>query len=169
MPQPLFSSEKILDTPIGVLRIRAHEGGICELAFLPENAPAEAVDIGPASSLVDACAEQLTAYFEGKLKVFDLPLAPQGTEFQRKVWQELMAIPFGQVISYKSFTVRFTAETAIRAVAAANGKNPIGIIVPCHRVIGADGKLVGYAGGLWRKEWLLGHEGVMPRLFDKEL
>lgn len=166
MPQPLFSSEKILDTPIGRLRIRAHEGGISELVFLPENAGAEGAETGNTSPLVDACAEQLAAYFEGRLTVFDLPLAPQGTDFQRKVWQALMEIPFGQVVSYKSFTAGFASAESIRAVAAANGRNPIGIIVPCHRVIGADGKLVGYAGGLWRKEWLLGHEGVRPTLFD---
>ena len=108
-------------------------------------------------NLAVAC-RQLDAYFAGKLTNFDLPLAPPGTAFQRRVWHELCRIPFGQTISYGEQARRVGKKGAARAVGAANGRNPIAIIVPCHRVIGANGTLTGYGGGLDRKEWLLRHE-----------
>jgi len=103
--------------------------------------------------------EQLDAYFEGKLTRFDLPLAPEGTDFQRIVWRALLDIPFGTTESYGALAKRIGHDGAARAVGLANGHNPIGIIIPCHRVIGADGSLTGYGGGIERKEWLLAHEG----------
>jgi methylated-DNA-[protein]-cysteine S-methyltransferase len=112
------------------------------------------------SPILEAAATQLTEYFAGNRTSFDLPLAPEGTEFQRRVWSELRTIPFGETVSYLDIARSLGDTNAIRAVGAANGKNPIAIVVPCHRVIGSDGKLTGYAGGLWRKEWLLRYEGV---------
>jgi len=106
----------------------------------------------------DAVAKQLAAYFAGDRREFDLPLAPRGTEFQVKVWRELCRIPYGETISYGELARRIGQPAASRAVGLANGRNPIGIIVPCHRVIGADGTLTGYGGGLDRKKWLLEHE-----------
>jgi methylated-DNA-[protein]-cysteine S-methyltransferase len=103
-------------------------------------------------------------YFNGNRKTFDLPLDLQGTDFQKKVWLELQKIPFGKTISYKELSLRLGDIKAIRAVAAANGANPVSIIVPCHRVIGSNGSLTGYAGGLWRKQWLLDHESSALRL-----
>ena len=110
--------------------------------------------------LTEARAE-LTAYFDGHLRTFDLPLAPNGTEFQRRVWTALTGIPFGTTISYAELARRVNNTTAVRAVGAANGRNPIPIIVPCHRVIGSDGSLTGVGGGLDRKRWLLHHENPL--------
>jgi methylated-DNA-[protein]-cysteine S-methyltransferase len=101
---------------------------------------------------------QLDQYFAGKRRVFELQLAAEGTPFQRRVWAALSTIPFGQTVSYGDIARQIGQPTAVRAVGAANGRNPIGIIVPCHRVIGADGSLTGYAGGEDRKRWLLDHE-----------
>ena len=112
-----------------------------------------------ADSLLDEARRQLVAYFAGRLRAFDLPLAPNGTEFQRRVWTELTKIPFGATISYARLARRVSNAAAVRAVGAANGRNPIPIIVPCHRVIGSDGSLTGFGGGLARKQWLLRHEG----------
>jgi methylated-DNA-[protein]-cysteine S-methyltransferase len=108
--------------------------------------------------------EQLDAYFAGKLLSFDLPLAPEGTPFQQRVWSALREIPFGDVVSYSDIARRIGAPAAVRAVGAANGRNPISIMIPCHRVVGANGSLTGYGGGLERKRWLLAHEArVRPR------
>lgn len=103
---------------------------------------------------------QLDAYFEGKLREFTIPLAPRGTDFQLAVWEALTHIPFGQTIAYRDLAIRIGNPTAVRAVGAANGANPIPIVVPCHRVIGADGSLTGFGGGLDTKRWLLCHEGA---------
>jgi methylated-DNA-[protein]-cysteine S-methyltransferase len=108
-----------------------------------------------------AVREQLGAYFAGELEVFDLRLAPAGTAFQLRVWQELQRIPLGETISYGELAERIGNPRTMRAVGLANGRNPISIVVPCHRVIGADGSLVGYGGGLERKRWLLEHEAVV--------
>ena len=108
----------------------------------------------------DAVREQLDAYFAGELEEFDLRLALHGTAFQRRVWDELTCIPFAETISYKELALRLGDLKLIRAVGTANGRNPISIVIPCHRVIGADGTLVGYGGGLDRKRWLLDHEAV---------
>ena len=114
-------------------------------------------------ALFRAAREQLEAYFAGELRIFDLPLAPAGTAFQQKVWRALRDIPFGQTESYGALAKRIDAPKASRAVGMANGHNPISIIVPCHRVIGANGSLTGYGGGIERKRWLLEHEGYLNR------
>jgi len=116
---------------------------------------------------IERAVEQLSEYMNGERETFDLPLAPTGTDFQKKVWNELMNIPFGTTISYLELAKRLGDEKVIRAAASANGKNPIPIVIPCHRVIGSDGSLTGYAGGLDKKRWLLKHEGalVQPELF----
>ena len=117
------------------------------------------VDRCGTASLIDEARRQLVAYFAGRLRTFDLPLAPNGTDFQRRVWSALREIPFGTTISYAELARRVSNSAAVRAVGAANGRNPIPIIVPCHRVIGSDGSLTGFGGGLPRKQWLLRHEG----------
>jgi methylated-DNA-[protein]-cysteine S-methyltransferase len=116
---------------------------------------------------LQACVQQLTEYFEGKRTEFSLKLNPRGTPFQQTVWNALLEIPFGTTKTYKELTNSLGNPLAIRAVAAANGKNPLWIVVPCHRIIGSDGSLTGYAGGLWRKKWLLEHEcpPVQQKLF----
>ena len=106
---------------------------------------------------------QLSEYFEGKRKEFTFKLNPKGTDFQQRVWQALLKIPFGKTTSYLELSKQLGDVKAIRAVAAANGKNPLWVVVPCHRVIGSDGSLTGYAGGLWRKKWLLEHENPSPQ------
>jgi len=125
-------------------------------------------DQGPASpegtdAILEAASAQLEEYFAGKRRDFDVAISPEGTEFQRRVWSELCRIAFGDTISYGELARRVGDVNAVRAVAAANGRNPISIIVPCHRVIAADGSPHGYGGGIERKIWLLGHE--QPRLF----
>jgi len=116
-----------------------------------------------------AVITQLDAYFAGELQHFDLPLAPQGTEFQLAVWQALQTIPFGKTISYGELAKSINKPTASRAVGAANGANPLPIIIPCHRVIGADGSLTGFGGGLDRKYWLLRHENALAENQDPQI
>lgn len=111
------------------------------------------------NSLLEETSSQLTAYFTRKLRVFDIPLDPGGTDFQQSVWRQLQHIPFGEQISYGNLSKRMNQPLAIRAIAAANGKNPLPVIIPCHRVVGRNGELVGYSGGLWRKQFLLELEG----------
>jgi len=142
-----------LKSEIGILKIVADDLNLLEVIFLDEQ------DGNPSpNEVTDLAVSQLSEYFQGKRKEFDLPLGPQGTEFQQKVWKELTKIPFGTSLSYLDMAHRLGDPKAIRAAASANGKNPISIIIPCHRVIGSDGSLTGYAGGLHRKEWLLRHE-----------
>ena len=114
-----------------------------------------------ADALLSETRDELTAYFAGRLHEFRVPLAPNGTEFQRRVWIALTKIPYGTTISYTDLARRIGSSAAVRAVGAANGRNPIPIIVPCHRVIGSDGSLTGFGGGLDRKRWLLHHEGAL--------
>ena len=123
---------------------------------------------GTDALLAEARAE-LTAYFEGRLREFTVPLAPNGTEFQRRVWSALTEIPYGTTISYAELARRVNNTAAVRAVGAANGRNPIPIIVPCHRVIGSDGSLTGFGGGLDRKRWLLQHENSLHASSQVEL
>jgi methylated-DNA-[protein]-cysteine S-methyltransferase len=141
-------------SPVGDILLRADAGGRLTELYLRHDVT-EAGD-GP----FDAAREQLDAYFGGELEAFDLPLAPQGTEFQMRVWDELTRIPFAETISYKELALRLGDIKLVRAVGLANGRNPLSIVVPCHRVIGSDGTLVGYGGGLERKRWLLDHEAV---------
>lgn len=113
--------------------------------------------------VIQQCIAELEEYFANRITTFTVPLQPAGTDFQKKVWNELMNIPYGKVISYNEMAKRLGDEKVIRAAAAANGKNPIGILIPCHRVIGSNGDLVGYAGGLDKKRLLLEHEGAIAK------
>ncbi|MDX1672165.1 MAG: methylated-DNA--[protein]-cysteine S-methyltransferase [Balneolaceae bacterium] len=108
-----------------------------------------------------SASDQLTAYFTGHRRKFDLPLDPDGTGFQRRVWSALQQIPYGSTVTYRQLSERLGDPQALRAVGKANGSNPIPVIIPCHRVIGADNRLVGYSGGIERKKWLLKHEGAL--------
>jgi methylated-DNA-[protein]-cysteine S-methyltransferase len=147
-------------TPLGELLLLADDAGLRGL-YLPDPRHGPAHASGRAAEAPFAAArEQLDAYFAGELETFDLRLAPAGTAFQLRVWEELTRIPFGETISYGELAGRLGEPRAVRAVGLANGRNPISIVVPCHRVIGADGSLVGYGGGLERKRWLLEHEAV---------
>jgi methylated-DNA-[protein]-cysteine S-methyltransferase len=156
-----------LASPVGELLLTSSEGKLTRLWMaLQQGVPASGPD--PTWRRDDAAfrhaREQLRAFFAGELCTFELPLSMHGTPFQKQVWQGLLTIPFGTTISYAQLAERIGRPGASRAVGAANGKNPIGIIVPCHRVIGANGTLTGYGGGLDRKQWLLTHEaGVLAR------
>jgi len=141
-------------SPLGITKIVGDENGIIAVSIL--NSEENISDIIP-EALQD-CVHQLQDYFEGSRKKFSLKLNPQGTGFQNRVWKELATIPYGKTISYLELSRQLGDIKAIRAVANANGKNPLWIIIPCHRVIGSDGSLTGYAGGLHRKQWLLEHE-----------
>lgn len=143
-----------LPSPLGTLYIAASDDAIVEVDFRDH----ELVPRPPVGPLLQVACKQLTAYFNGTLSLFELPLAPRGTVFQQQVWRALEAIPHGEHRSYKDIAESIGNPRAVRAVGLANGRNPVSIIIPCHRVIGANGKLVGYGGGLERKAWLLQHE-----------
>ena len=144
----------IIKTPLGFTKITGDNYGITSVSVLDSE---ENISSQIPSSL-KTCVEQLKEYFNGNRTAFDLKLNPKGTDFQKEVWKELLKIPFGKTVSYLDLTKNLGNVKAIRAVASANGKNPLWIVVPCHRVIGSDGNLTGYAGGLHRKQWLLDHE-----------
>lgn len=151
------------DCPVGTLSIHATDQGITRIRFLDE-VP------GPITPhpLITRCQAQLAEYFAGTRLHFDLPLAPRGTEFQRAVWAALVTIPYGATEGYAALAERIGRPRAQRAVGAANGRNPLPIVVPCHRVIGSSGQLTGYAGGLARKRWLLDHEAAMLAHFERD-
>lgn len=148
-----------INSPLGRISLEGDKDGISSIKFegetisvsekIPEN--------------LKAAVTQLEAYFSGQRTTFQLRLNPKGTEFQKKVWNELLQIPFGKTTSYQSVANRLGDPKVIRAAASANGKNPIAIIIPCHRVVGSDGSLTGYAGGLQRKKWLLDHESPVKQ------
>jgi methylated-DNA-[protein]-cysteine S-methyltransferase len=151
----------VASTPIGDILLTAEDDALTGLFMSPhEGGPARHAEHGPDSRPLAEAKEQLAAYFAGQLCTFDLPLALRGTDFQLRVWRELAKIPFGTTISYRQLAERVGNAKASRAVGLANGRNPISIIVPCHRVIGSSGQLVGYGGGIDRKRYLLAHEGV---------
>ena len=150
-------------SPLGLLKIEASETALISVQFLSEEVVTRVTEINE-STIITETIRQLTEYFEDNRKQFDLPMEFIGTDFQQKVWKELVKIPFGQTMSYGRLADLLGSKKLVRAVGNANGKNPIGIIVPCHRVIGNKGNLVGYAGGLWRKQWLLEHEGSQKLL-----
>ncbi|MDT8902864.1 methylated-DNA--[protein]-cysteine S-methyltransferase [Anaeroselena agilis] len=143
-----------LVTPIGPLAVTADPAGIIAVRFAPAAGPP---DPAAPPCLLQAL-DELAAYFAGRLTSFTVPLRPSGTPFQRAVWAELTAIPYGAAISYRDLAAAVGNPAAVRAVGAANGRNPLPILIPCHRVIGADGSLTGYGGGLEKKRWLLDHE-----------
>lgn len=144
-------------SPVGLLKISGTEDYISEVTFHDTSQKAEGRKKNLPPMLIN-CVEQLIQYFNGQRRQFELPLNQPGTNFQQGVWSELVQIPFGKTISYLELARRIGDTKATRAVANANGKNNIAIIVPCHRVIGSNRELIGYAGGLWRKKWLLEHE-----------
>lgn len=149
----------VINSPLGFVLIEGDEAGISKISatsdatILSEHIPV----------LFAQVVLQLNEYFEGKRTEFHFKMNPNGTDFQKKVWEELLKIPFGKTCSYQEITNNLGDPKAIRAVANANGKNPLWIVVPCHRVIGSDGSLTGYAGGLWRKKWLLEHENPVKQ------
>lgn len=147
---------RTIETPVGRLLLVGTRDTLTEL-HLPPN---DLVVDGGQSAALDEAERQLREYFDGRRQQFDLPLDPQGTEFQRQVWAELQNIPFGVTCSYLDVARKVGGPNHTRAVGGANGRNPISIIIPCHRVIAADGSLGGYGGGLPLKERLLAHEGV---------
>ncbi len=144
----------IIKSPLGFAKIVGDQDGISTITIL--NSEEKVTDIIPIE--LEDCAIQLNEYFEGSRKQFDLKLNAEGTDFQKKVWKQLEQIPYGKTTSYLELSKKIGDVKAIRAVANANGKNPLWIIIPCHRVIGSNGSLTGYAGGLHRKKWLLEHE-----------
>ena len=148
-----------IQTPLGITKIVGNENGISEICIENEG---EITAIIP-KELKEAVS-QLQEYFDGKRTCFTLKLNPKGTEFQQKVWAELQNIPFGKTISYLDLAKKLGDPKVIRAAAAANGKNPLWIVISCHRVIGSNGSLIGYAGGLWRKKWLLELENPLQQM-----
>lgn len=144
-----------IETPLGIASIAADAYGITNISIIEDTTEIQDTEI---PDFLKEASNQLQEYFMGKRIDFDLKLHPSGTDFQKKVWNQLSKIPFGKTVSYLDIAKRLGDPKVIRAAATANGKNPLWIVVPCHRVIGSDGSLTGYAGGLWRKKWLLEHE-----------
>lgn len=143
----------IFSSPVGFIEVKGDEAGIKSVLFFDNAMVTE-----PIPPVLQACVTQLQEYFKGNRREFSVKLNPQGTDFQKKVWNELQNIPFGTTITYRELAIRLGDVLCIRAAGTANGKNKINIIIPCHRVIGSDGSLTGYGGGLPRKRFLLRHE-----------
>lgn len=143
-------------SPIGLIEVGGTSEAITSLCFVEQRRyePCQ-------NSIVAEAIRQVSEYFLGTRRKFDLRIALEGTDFQQSVWQQLLTIPFGHTVSYQDIANAIGKPRAVRAVGAANGRNPISIVVPCHRVVGSDGSLTGYGGGLLRKEWLLRHEGLL--------
>lgn len=146
-----------LPSPLGIVEIISNESAIIAVNFIDREEVIYKQTAETPAVLKD-CYEQLKQYFNGERTVFTVPFEMNGTSFQRNVWTALTTVPFAKTASYKEIAIKVGNEKAVRAVGMTNGRNPISIIVPCHRIIGANGKLTGYGGGLWRKEWLLEHE-----------
>ena len=147
-----------LPTPIGIAQITERDGYICSIKVLDEQ-PVDSQE--QSTPLLKQAAQQLQAYFDGQRREFDFAMQQSGTPFQQQVWQQLGQITYGTTVSYAKLSQTMGNPLGIRAIAAANGKNNLWIAIPCHRVIGSNGSLTGYAGGLWRKQWLLNHEAKM--------
>lgn len=143
-------------SPLGVLTLSATKKKIISINFDEDKSPSPSLP-----PILEKGIKQIEEYFGGHRKTFSLPLELEGTEFQTLVWKELLKIPYGETRAYGDIASNIGRPKAMRAVGAANGSNRISLVIPCHRVIGKDGKLVGYGSGLWRKEWLLGHEGIL--------
>jgi methylated-DNA-[protein]-cysteine S-methyltransferase len=146
------------NSPVGELLIESEGDKITTVNFLKDSKQQES-----RTTIIDQCINELEEYFYKGRKFFSVELDPTGTEFQKKVWNELLNIPYGETMSYEALAIRVGNIKSIRAVGLANGQNPIAIIIPCHRVIGKSGDLIGYGGGLENKEWLLYHEGALLR------
>lgn len=154
----------------GAILLARNEAGLTHISFQEGKSPVQPKsDWRKEDAPLLEAIEQLKAYFNGELKTFDLPLDPKGTSFQQKVWKALQSIPYGETVSYGDLATQIERPTASRAVGAANGQNPLPIVVPCHRVIGANGKLTGYAGGLKIKKSLLDHEQEMSHRPNAQL
>ena len=154
-----------MESPIGELQICAGKKELFSVLFSKTKDHELERKMVKSNSVTVYTKEQLELYFKKELKKFNLPLKPSGTDFQNRVWRELGNIPFGKTINYLTLAKELGDANCIRAAASANGKNPLAIIIPCHRVIGTNGKLVGYAGDLWRKQWMLEHESQQSLLF----
>ncbi|NCT71597.1 MAG: methylated-DNA--[protein]-cysteine S-methyltransferase [Xanthomonadaceae bacterium] len=156
-----------LDSPVGLLTVAATDAGLHAIEFPRNRHPADRHGWTEGDhALIDLAARQLDEYFAAERQVFDLPLEPRGTDFQRTVWMTLAGIGYGETISYAQLAQRVGKPTAMRAVGAANGRNPLPIVLPCHRVIGADGSLTGFGGGLPTKQFLLELEGALAKADD---
>lgn len=151
-------------SPVGIIEILGTDEAICSIMFSEKDGIVDSMQDETPKVMKD-CMGQLDEYFKGTRNEFTFPYSVLGTDFQKTVWNALKSISYAQTGSYKDIAVSIGNEKAIRAVGSANGKNKLSIVIPCHRIIGSNGKLTGYAGGLWRKEWLLQHE----RNFKKEL
>jgi methylated-DNA-[protein]-cysteine S-methyltransferase len=147
-----------INTPLGTAKIKGDENGISLISILQEGEVSKVIPLE-----LKTAVKEIHEYFEGNRLKFNFLMNPKGTDFQKKVWKALLEIPYGKTISYLELSKQIGDVKAIRAVASANGKNPLWIVVPCHRVIGSDGSLTGYAGGLWRKKWLLDHENPVKQ------
>jgi methylated-DNA-[protein]-cysteine S-methyltransferase len=151
----------ICESPIGRIAIYASDRGISELSFVKDSERFDEPAGAPSNKFLKTCRAQIEEYFSGGRTSFDVALDLKGTPFQETVWRALLLIPCGSTWSYGRLAAQVGRPKAARAVGGANHNNPVSIIVPCHRVVGGDGKLTGYGGGLWRKEWLLAHESKM--------
>lgn len=149
-------------SPIGLLELRGSSKGISKIIFLNESDFAD-IDFDVIPECLQECVNQFKEYFAGKRKEFDLLLDYKGSAFQCNVWKKILDIPYGKVLTYSELSEIVRNIESIRAVASANSKNPIPIIIPCHRVVGVNHKLVGYSGGIWRKEWLLNFESGLTQ------
>lgn len=156
-----------IKTPLGIAIVSGDAKGVQSISITDNETETPSIEIP--FHLKDVTI-QLQEYFAGDRMIFDFILNPQGTDFQKRVWNELLKIPFGKTISYLDIAKKLGDPKCIRAAATANGKNPLWVVIPCHRVIGSDGSLIGYAGGLWRKQWLINHENPVKQqsLFDFE-
>lgn len=152
------------ESPIGVIEIVGSSEAIHSILFVERDKKINGIQ-GETPEVLVACLDQLDEYFKGEIHEFTFPYIFRGTDFQKLVWNALTMIPYAETGSYKDIAVSIENEKAVRAVGSANGKNLLSIVIPCHRIIGSNGKMTGYAGGLWRKEWLLQHE----RSFKKDI
>jgi methylated-DNA-[protein]-cysteine S-methyltransferase len=150
-------------SPIGIAKIIGDENGIQSISIVDHDAVSEELLQQEVPQCLQECVVQLNEYFNKERASFNLTVNPKGTQFQLKVWKELLHIPYGETTTYLQQSKNLGNTKAIRAVASANGKNPLWIVIPCHRVIGSDGSLTGYAGGIWRKKWLLQHENALKQ------
>jgi methylated-DNA-[protein]-cysteine S-methyltransferase len=158
------------DSPVGLLLLAADDAALVAIEFPSSRHPVRRGADWTAgdNAVLRRTREQLDEYFAGARTAFDLPLGPRGTEFQRGVWMALAGIPYGETVSYAQLAARVGKPSAMRAVGAANGRNPLPIVLPCHRVIGADGSLTGFGGGLPTKQFLLELEGALPRATNRD-
>lgn len=165
MERRIIMDVRVYESPIGLILLKAQCGYITNISTLEDseanfyyNGIKKSKEDKENTYIFNSCINQLNEYFLGKRKAFDFKFKNQGTEFRGKVWKELEKVPYGNTISYKDLAIAINNPKAVRAVGGANHNNNIYIVVPCHRVIGADGSLTGYGGGLWRKKWLIDHE-----------